>query len=171
MEKLTYYQICNFINQGRKDEIPSAYNIVWTTPEPHKVFDVELPGERITINDNDFPRPIKAYVSGEFKVIIPIAICNNIVLDFGTIFLRTMFSLSKLKFEYEHRYDILSWIDSKYSCKGLIKKSDYVFNTTLIIGDTTLIKINVFNAFPITGPDKDNVIDLYYDWVEAIIYV
>ena len=171
MEKLTYYQICNLIHQGREDEIPSGYNIVWTTPEPHKVFDVELPGERITINDNDFPRPIKAYVSGEFKVIIPIAICNNIVLDFGTIFLRTMFSLSKLKFEYEHQYDILSWIDSKYSCKSLIKKSDYVFNTTLIIGDTTLIKVNVFNAFPITGPDKDNVIDLYYDWVEAIIYV
>ena len=169
MEKLTYYQICNLINKGRKDEIPSGYNIVWTTPEPHKVFDVELPGERITINDNDFPRPIKAYVSGEYKVIIPIAIYNNIVLDFGTIVLRTMFSLSKLKFEYEHQYDILSWIDSKYSCKGLIKKSDYVFNTTLIIGDTALIKVNVFNAFPITGPDKDNVIDLCYDWVEAII--
>ena len=169
MEKLTYYQICNLINQGRKDEIPSGYNIVWTTPEPHMVFDVELPGERIIIKDTDFPRPIKAYVSGEYKVIIPNAICDNIVLDFGTIVLHTMFSLSKLKFEYEHQYDILSWIDSKYSCKGLIKKSDYVFNTTLIIGDTTLIKVNVFNAFPITGPDKDNVIDLYYDWVEAII--
>ena len=171
MEKLTYYQICNLIHQGREDEIPSGYNIVWTTPEQHKVLDVELPGERIIIKDTDFPRPIKAYVSGEYKVIIPNAICDNIVLDFGTIFLRTMFSLSKLKFEYEHQYDILSWIDSKYSCKGLIKKSDYVFNTTLIIGDTTLIKVNVFNAFPITGPDKDNVIDLYYDWVEAIIYV
>ena len=169
MEKLTHYQICNLINQGRKDEIPSGYNIVWTTTEPHMVFDVELPAERIIIKDTDFPKPIKAYVSGEYKVIVPIAICNNIVLDFGTIFLRTMFSLSKLKFEYEHQYDILSWIDSKYSCKGLIKKSDYVFNTTLIIGDTTLIKVNVFNAFPITGPDKDNVIDLYYDWVEAII--
>ena len=168
MEKLTYYQICSLIQQGRENEIPSGYNIVWTTPEPHKVFDVELPGERITINDNDFPRPIKAYVSGEFEVIIPIAICNNIVLDFGTIFLRTMFSLSKLKFEYEHQYDILSWIDSKYSCKGLIKKSDYVFNTTLIIGDTTLIKVNVFNAFPVVGLDKDNVIELYYDWVEVI---
>ena len=166
MEKLTYYQICNLIHQGREDEIPSGYNIVWTTPEPHKVFDVELPGERITINDNDFPRPIKAYVSGEFKVIIPIAICNNTVLDFGTIFLRTMFSLSKLKFEYEHQYDILSWIDSKYSCKGLIKKSDYVFNTTLIIGDTTLTKINVFNALPIAL--EDNIVDIEYDWVELI---
>ena len=102
MEKLTYYQICNLIHQGREDEIPSGYNIVWTTPEPHKVSDVELPGERITINDNDFPRPIKAYVSGEYKVIVPIAICNNTVLDFGTIFLRTMFSLSKLKFEYDN---------------------------------------------------------------------
>ena len=170
MEKLTYYQICNLIHQGREDEIPSGYNIVWTTPEPHKVFDVELPSERITINDNDFPRPIKAYVSGEYKVIIPNAICDNIVLDFGTIVLHTMFSLSKLKFEYEHQYDILSWIDSKYSCKCLLKKSDYVFNTTLIIGDTTLIKANVLNAFPITGPDKDNVIDLYYARVEATTY-
>ena len=171
MEKLTYYQICNLIHQGREDEIPSGYNITWTTSKPQKLFDVEIPGERITINDNDFPRPIKAYVSGEYKVIIPIAIaiCDNIVLDFGTVVLRTMFSLSKLKFEYEHQYDILSWIDSKHSCKGLIKKSDYVFNTTLIIEDTTLIKVNVFNAFPITGPDKDNVIDLSYDWVEAII--
>ena len=108
MEKLTYYQICNLINQGRKDEIPSGYNIVFATPEPHTVFDVELPGERIIVKDSDFPKPIKAYVSGEYKVIVPIAICNNIVLDFGTIFLRTMFSLSKLKFEYEHQYDILS---------------------------------------------------------------
>ena len=173
MEKLTYYQICNLIHQGREDEIPSGYNIVWTTPEPHKVFDVELPGERITINDNYFRRQRKAYVSGEYKVIVPIAICNNTVLDFGrTIVLHTMFSLSKLKFEYEHQYDIWSWMNRKYSYnKGVIKKSDYVFNTTLIIGDTTLIKVNVFNAFPITGPDKDNVIDLYYDWVEAIIYV
>ena len=168
MEKLTYYQICNLIHQGREDEIPSGYNIVWTTPEPHTVFDVELPGERIIVKDTDFPKPIKAYVSGEYEVIIPVAICSNIVIDFGTVVLHTRFSLSKLKFEYEHQYDILSWIDSKHSCKGLIKKSDYVFNTTLIIGDTALIKVNVFNAFPITGPDKDNVIDLYYDWVEAI---
>ena len=170
MEKLTYYQICNLIQQGREDEIPSGYNIVWTTSKPQKLFDVEIPGEMITVNGNDFPSPTKAYASGEFKVIIPIHVLNeDEFLDFGTIFLRTMFSLSKLKFEYEHQYDILSWIDSKYSCKGLIKKSDYVFNTTLIIEDTTLIKVNVFNAFPITGPDKDNVIDLYYDWVEAII--
>ena len=81
MEKLTYYQICNLIHQGREDEIPSGYNIVWTTPEPHKVFDVELPGERITINDNDFPRPIKAYVSGEFDVIIPIVEGIESVID------------------------------------------------------------------------------------------
>ena len=168
MEKLTYYQICNLINQGRKDEIPSGYNIVWATPEPHTVFDVELPGERVIIKDTDFPRPIKTYVSGEYKVIIPISICSNIVIDFGTVVLHTRFSLSKLKFEYKHQYDILSWMHRKYPCIGLIKKSDYVFNTTLIIGDTTLIKVNVFNALPIAGPNKDNIVDLYYDWVEAI---
>ena len=59
-------------------------------------------------------------------------------------------------------------MNRKYPCIGLIKKSDCAFNTTLIIGDTTLIKVNVFNAFPIIEPDKDNVIDLYYDWVEVI---
>ena len=168
MEKLTYYQICNLINQGRKDEIPSGYNIVFATPEPHTVFDVELPGERIIVKDSDFPKPIKAYVSGKYEVIIPVAICSNIVIDFGTVVLHTRFSLSKLKFEYEHQYDILSWMNRKYPCIGLIKKSDCAFNTTLIIGDTTLIKINVFNALPIAGPNKDNIVDLYYDWVEAI---
>ena len=69
MKKLTYYQICNLIHQGRENEIPSGYNIVWTTPEPCKVFDVELPGERITINGNCVPKPIKAYVSGAYEVI------------------------------------------------------------------------------------------------------
>lgn len=166
MEKLTYYQICNLIGQGREDEIPSGYNIVWTTPKPQKLFDVEIPGERITVNGNDFPSPTKAYVSGEYKVIIPIHIIEDEFLDFGTVFLHTNFSLSKLKFEYEHQYDIWSWMNTKFICSEAIKKSDYVFNTTLIIGDTNLTKINVFNAWP--NMLNDNSVDIEYDWVELI---
>ena len=168
MEKLTYYHICNLIRQGREDEIPSGYNIVWTTPNPQKLFDVEIPGERITVNGNDFPSPTKAYVSGEYKVIIPIHIIEieDEFLDFGTVFLHTNFSLSKLKFEYEHQYDISSWINRKYPYNDVIKKSDCVFNTTLIIGDITLTKINVFNALPIAL--EDNIVDIEYDWVELI---
>ena len=168
MEKLTYYQICNLIQQGREDEIPSGYNIVWTTPKPQKLFDVEIPGERITVNGNDFPSPTKAYVSGEYKVIIPIHIIEieDEFLDFGTVFLHTNFSLSKLKFEYEHQYDISSWINRKYPYNDVIKKSDCVFNIALIIGDTTLTKINVFNALPIAL--EDNIVDIEYDWVELI---
>ena len=168
MEKLTYYQICNLIQQGREDEIPSGYNIVWTTPKPQKLFDVEIPGERITVNGNDFPSPTKAYVSGEYKVIIPIHIIEieDEFLDFGTVFLHTNFSLSKLKFEYEHQYDISSWINRKYPYNDVIKKSDCVFDTTLTIGDTTLTKINVFNALPIAL--EDNIVDIEYDWVELI---
>lgn len=168
MEKLTYYQICNLIGQGREDEIPSGYNITWTTPKPQKLFDVEIPGERITVNGNDFPSPTKVYVSGEYKVIIPIHIIEDEFLDFGTVFLHTNFSLSKLKFEYEHQYDISSWINRKYSYndKNAIKKSDCVFNATLMIGDTTLTKINVFNALPIAL--EDNIVDIEYDWVELI---
>ena len=165
MEKLTYYQICNLIGQGREDEIPSGYNIVWTTSKPQKLFDVEIPGERITVNGNDFPSPTKAYVSGEFKVIIPVHVLNeDEFLDFGTVFLHTNFSLSKLKFEYEHQYDISSWINRKYHYNDVIKKSDCVFNIALIIGDTTLTKINVFNALPIAL--EDNIVDIKYDWVE-----
>ena len=168
MEKLTYYQICNLIGQGREDEIPSGYNIVWTTPKPQKLFDVEIPGERITVNGNDFPSPTKAYVSGEYKVIIPIHIIEieDEFLDFGTVFLHTNFSLSKLKFEYEHQYDIWSWMNRKYPYNDVIKKSDCVFNTALIIGDTILTKINVFNALPIAL--EDNIVDIEYDWVELI---
>ena len=166
MEKLTYYQICNLIGQGREDEIPSGYNIVWTTPKPQKLFDVEVPGERITINGNDFPSPTKVYASGEYKVIIPIHIIEDEFLDFGTVFLHTNFSLSKLKFEYEHQYDIWSWMNTKFICSEAIKKSDYVFNTTLIIGDTNLTKINVFNAWP--NMLNDNSVDIEYDWVELI---
>ena len=166
MEKLTYYQICNLIGQGREDEIPSGYNIVWTTPKPQKLFDVEIPGERITVNGNNFPSPTKAYVSGEYKVIIPIHIIEDEFLDFGTVFLHTNFSLSKLKFEYEHQYDIWSWMNTKFICSEAIKKSDYVFNTTLIIGDTNLTKINVFNAWP--NMLNDNSVDIEYDWVELI---
>ena len=166
MEKLTYYQICNLIQQGKEDEIPSGYNITWMTPKPHKLFDVEIPGERITVNGNDFPSPTKAYVSGEYKVIIPIHIIEDEFLDFGTVFLHTNFSLSKLKFEYEHQYDIWSWMNTKFICSEAIKKSDYVFNTTLIIGDTNLTKINVFNAWP--NMLNDNSVDIEYDWVELI---
>ena len=166
MEKLTYYQICNLIGQGREDEIPSGYNIVWTTPKPQKLFDVEVPGERITVNGNDFPSPTKAYASGEYKVIIPIHIIEDEFLDFGTVFLHTNFSLSKLKFEYEHQYDIWSWMNTKFICSEAIKKSDYVFNTTLIIGDTNLTKINVFNAWP--NMLNDNSVDIEYDWAELI---
>ena len=169
MEKLTYYQICNLIGQGREDEIPSGYDIVWTTPKPQKLFDVEIPGERITVNGNDFPSPIKAYVSVEYKVIIPIHIIEDEFLDFGTVFLHTNFSLSKLKFEYAQKYDILSWINNKfpYTDNSAIKKSNYVFNTSLIIGDTTLTKINVFNAWP--NMLEDNIVNIKYDWVELII--
>ena len=167
MEKLTYYHICNLIRQGREDEIPSGYNITWMTPKPHKLFDVEIPGERITVNGNDFPSPTKAYVSGEYEVVIPIHIIEDEFLDFGNVFLYTNFSLSKLKFEYEHQYDIWSWMNRKYPYnKGVIKKSDCVFNTTLTIGDTTLTKINVFNALPIAL--EDNIVDIEYDWVELI---
>ena len=166
MEKLTYYQICNLIGQGREDEIPSGYNIVWTTPKPQKLFDVEIPGERITVNGNDFPSPTKAYVSGEYKVIIPIHIIEDEFLDFGTVFLHTNFSLSKLKFEYEHQYDIWSWMNIKSIYTKETKKSDCVFDITLIIGDTTLTKINVFNALPIAL--EDNIVDIEYDWVELI---
>ncbi len=167
MEKLTYYQICSLIQQGREDEIPSGYNITWMTPKPQKLFDVEIPGERITVNGNDFPSPTKAYVSGEYEFIIPgYMVSTDELLDFGTIALHTNFSLSKLKFEYEHQYDILSWINRKYPYNDVIKKSDCVFNTTLIIGDTTLTKINVFNALPITL--EDNIVDIEYDWFELI---
>ena len=48
-----------------------------------------------------------------------------------------------------------------------IKKSNYVFNTTLIIGDTNLTKINVFNAWP--NKLEDNNVNIIYDWVELII--
>ena len=119
-EKLTYTQICNLIQQGREDEIPSGYNIVWTTPKPQKLFDIELPSERIIVNGNDFPCPRKAYVSGEYEVIIPLYIIEDEFLDFGTVCLHTKFSLSKLKFEYERRYDIMNWMNNKYPDKPLM---------------------------------------------------
>ena len=167
LEKLTYYQICNLIQQDREDEIPPGYNIVWTSPKPQKLFDVEIPSERITVNGNDFPTPIKAYASGEYPVIIPGDIMSTYkLLDFGAVFLSTNFSLSKLKFEYAQQYDILSWVNNKFPYNA-IKKSNYVFNTTLIIGDTDLTKINVFNAWP--NKLEDNIVDIEYDWVELII--
>ena len=170
LEKLTYFQICNLIQQGREDEIPSEYNIVWKSPKPQKLFDVEIPSERITIDGNDFPAPTKAYISGEYKVIIPGDIMNPYKpLDFGTVVLHTNFSLSKLKFEYAQQYDILSWINNKfpYNDNIAINKSNYVFNTSLIIGDTTLTKINVFNAWP--NMLEDNNVNIKYDCVELII--
>ena len=95
MEKLTYYQICSLIQQGREDEIPSGYNITWTTSKPQKLFDVEIPGEKITVNGNDFPSPTKAYASGEYKVIIPIYTLGDELLDFGHVFFTYKFFIVK----------------------------------------------------------------------------
>ena len=96
LEKLTYYQICNLIQQGREDEIPTGYNIVWTSPKPQKLFDVEIPSERITVNGNDFPTPVKAYASGEYTVIIPGDIMSTYkLLDFGTVFFTHKFFIIK----------------------------------------------------------------------------
>lgn len=97
VEKLTYYQICNLIQQGREDEIPSGYNITWMSPKPQKLFDVEIPGERITVNGNDFPSPTKAYASGEYKVIIPIYIVLRInFLILGMFFYTQIFHCQNL---------------------------------------------------------------------------
>ena len=99
LEKLTYYQICNLIQQGREDEIPSGYNIFWTSSKPQKLFDIEIPSERITVNGNDFPSPTKAYASGEYRVIIPGDITStNKLLDFGTVFFMHKFFIVKTQF-------------------------------------------------------------------------
>ena len=134
------------------------------------MFDTEIPSERITVNGNDFPSPTKAYASGEYHVIIPGDIMStNKLLDFGTVFLCTNFSLSKLKFEYAHQYDILPWVNKKFpdNVTSAIKKSDYVFNATLILGDAILTQVNVFNAWP-NMLDGNNV-DIKYDYVELVI--
>jgi hypothetical protein len=131
------------------------------------LFDVGIPGEMITVNGNDFPVPTKAHVSGKYEIIIPgDIISTDKILDFGDVFLSANFVLSKLKFEYEHQYDIMHWMNAKFIYGEAIKKSDYVFNATLIIGDTTLTKINVFNAWP--NMLDDNSVDIEYDWVELI---
>ena len=167
MEKLTYCQICKLIKFGREDEIPSGYNIIWASPKPQKLFDVEVPGERITVNGNDFPSPTKAYVSGEYEINIPgDIISTSTPLEFGDVVLSTNLILSKLKFEYEYQYDIMHWMNTKFIYGEAIKKSDYVFNISLVIGDTKLTKINVFNAWP--NMLDDNSVDIEYDWVELI---
>ena len=58
----------------------------------------------------------------------------------------------------------MNWMNNKYPNNMTIKKSDCMFNASLIIGDTPLAKINVFNALPITL--EDNVADITYDYVE-----
>jgi hypothetical protein len=57
-------------------------------------------------------------------------------------------------------------MNRKYIYNNVIKKSECVFDTILIIGDTTLTKINVFNALPTIL--EDNIVDIEYDWVELI---
>lgn len=167
MKKLTYCQICKLIKSGREDEIPSDYNIIWANPKPQKLFDVEVPGERITVNGNDFPSPTKAYVSGEYEIIIPgDIISTSTPLEFGNVVLSTNLILSKLKFEYEESHIIDHWMCDKFVNGTTIKKSDYVFNISLIIGDTKLTKINVFNAWP--RGLNNNIADIEYDWVELI---
>ena len=60
----------------------------------------------------------------------------------------------------------MHWMNAKFIYGEAIKKSDYVFNISLVIGDTKLTKINVFNAWP--NMLDDNSVDIEYDWVELI---
>ena len=58
----------------------------------------------------------------------------------------------------------MHWMNVKSIYDKETKKSYCMFNATLIIGDTSLVKINVFNALPITV--EDNIADITYDYVE-----
>ena len=162
MEKLTYLQICRLVESGRKNEIPSGYNLIWVSPEPQELFDFEISGENIVV-DNGFPNPSKALVIGEYHIIPSDIKSKTELLNFGDVYLRTNFILSKLIFEYDNTREIRMWMNDKET-KHPIKKSDTVFNTTLI---SNIVKIEVFNVCP--QALVDNRVILEYDWAKLIL--
>ena len=102
--KLTYWYICSLAAQGRFNEIPSGYNIIWLGPQPQKVFDHEVDGECIKITQNEFAIPNKIKVSGEYTVKVPepsSIITTEKPCEFGDIWIITVFTLTELKFIYE----------------------------------------------------------------------
>lgn len=164
-KKLTFSEILFLIYSGRSNEIPKGYNIRYIPCEPQEVFDVVVPGNKITISRDDFPKPAKAHITGNYSIYeeSPYTIvCENPPIEYGDVFIHTTFNLSKLEFEYDNPDGINEWMDRLYDVRTIPMKKDYVFDSSFVFGPFGEIRVNVNNAMVIGL--NENIANLQYDF-------
>lgn len=171
MAKLTYYQICSLAAQGRFNEIPSGYNIVWLGPEPHKALDTKVDGDKLTIIGDKFAKPDMVKVSGEYSVKVPSPYSipeNNKPVEYGNVYINTVFTLTELKFLYEKEENIimlkpyLATYFDLITGRQTLTKPDVAFDIELIIPWAKLeVKNLMIKSY--TG-DTVNVVDFDFDY-------
>lgn len=154
---LTYYRICQLLRDGLQKAIPSGYNIVYGI-EPQKVFKVEVDEKSIEIKNDKFPKPKKAFISGEYVVHVPPPDFDGDeekLLEFGDVFVQTDFFLDEIIFLYEEPNEIRKYMEGMYS--GCLMKKDCVVSAKISNGSELLEIYNMLvkRAWQTTVEEKD----------------
>ena len=175
MEKLTYYQICSLAAQGRFNEIPSCYNIVWIGEQPDKKFSVDIDGGKITFTRNECLVPSKITVTGEVVPVVPDQFVDEDndepgFMDYGDVFIPTQFLLTELEMFYgENKKDTVDlWrkemLDNMYI--EHIRKDELSFDMVI---QTNMFDVKVYGAMLCSFHEENFVAkaELVYDWFEV----
>lgn len=173
MKKLTYYQICSLAAEGRFDEIPSGYNIIWLDEKPEKKFSVCIDGGEITFTRNECPVPLKITVTVEVVPAVPVApdldIDETSYMKYGDVFIPTRYQLTELEMFYdESKKDIVDlWRKEMLDNMHIkhIRKDELSFDMVI---PTNMFDVKVYGAMLCSLHEENFVAkaELNYDFFE-----
>jgi len=150
-KKLTYSEIRYFASVGKFDKIPQEYTIKWIGNEPGVQFLERVERENITLEGNAPPLPTYAVVEGSHIVSIPMVWEeeDETKVEFGDVYLKTDFRLSKLNFVYEAKdpnadgKGVIEYLQKNSEGITIKSKKDVLFNIYLSIPN---MPMKLYNA-------------------------
>ena len=159
-EKLTYYQICQLVAQGR--QVPEGYHIKYVNNQPPQtVLKATLNSNLLTYQRNNFPVPDLMEISGAYVVIMPqFNLDEDDPLyfeekqEFGDVLIRTRFELNDIRFLYklDKQQEICSIFNDLTGRFVFAKKEDYTFDANIKLPFET---INLKNLMPVNVQYND----------------
>lgn len=172
MKKLTYYQICSLAAEGRFDEIPSGYNIVWLDEQPEKKISGYIDGGEITFTRNECPVPLKIKITVASDV-FPVAPYLNIdetsFMNYGDVFIPTILQLTELEMFYdESKKDIVDlWRKEMLDNMHIKPISKEKLSFDMVI-PTNMFDVKVYGAMLCSLQEENFVLKakLNYDYFE-----
>lgn len=170
MKKLTYYQICSLVAEGKFNEIPSGYIVWWIGEQPEKKFSVYIDGGEITFTRNECPVPLKIKVTAEVVPVVPgLDIDETSFMNYGDVFIQTRFQLTELEMFYdESKKDIVDlWRKEMLDNMHIkpIRKDKLSFDMVI---PTNMFDVKIYGAMLCSLHEENFVAkaELNYDWVE-----